>query len=125
VKFTLLRLTLLATALIAPVAEAKTKTVAHRSTNGIASFYSTRFDGRMTASGQRFRSNALTAASLQHPLGSRVRVTNLANHRSVVVRVNDRGPFVKGRAISVTRRAAQQLGFIKAGTAKVRITPLS
>ena len=124
-KLTFLRFTLLTAAMIVPAAEAKPKKVAHSSTEGVASFYSTRFDGRVTASGQRFSSNALTAASLQLPLGSRVRVTNLANHRSVIVRVNDRGPFVKGRNISLTRRAAQQLGFLKAGTAKVRITRLS
>ena len=124
-KLTLLHFTLLTAAMIVPAAEAKPKTVAHSSTEGVASFYSTRFDGRVTASGQRFSSNALTAASLQLPLGSRVRVTNLANHRSVIVRVNDRGPFVKGRDISLTRRAAQQLGFLKAGTAKVRMTRLS
>jgi rare lipoprotein A len=111
--------------MLTPALEAKTKRVAHSSTEGVASFYSTRFDGRVTASGQRFNSKALTAASLQLPLGSRVKITNLANHHSVIVRVNDRGPFVKGRDISVTRRAAQQLGFIKAGTAKVRITRLS
>jgi rare lipoprotein A len=124
-KFTLLRLTLLAAVMLTPALEAKPKKVAHSSTEGVASFYSTRFDGRVTASGQRFNSKALTAASLQLPLGSRVKITNLANHHSVIVRVNDRGPFVKGRDISVTRRAAQQLGFIKAGTAKVRITRLS
>ena len=93
-------------------------------TTGVASFYSTRYDGRVTASGQRFHSNLLTAASRDLPMGSKVRIKNLSNNRSVVVRVNDRGPFVKGRAISVTRRAARELGFTKAGTARVEITPL-
>jgi rare lipoprotein A len=124
-KFTLLRLSLLAAVILTQTLEAQPKKVTHSSTEGVASFYSTRFDGRVTASGQRFNSKALTAASLQLPLGSRVKITNLANHHSVIVRINDRGPFVKGRDISVTRRAAQQLGFIKAGTAKVRITRLS
>jgi rare lipoprotein A len=104
----------------APRAEAKGETGTQ-----IASFYSTRFDGRTTASGQKFNSKLLTAASRDLPFGSKVRITNLANQRSVVVRVNDRGPFVRGRDISVTRRAARQLGFIKAGTARVSVTPVS
>lgn len=124
-KLTPLSITLLVAALSFPAAGAdKIKANVASPTEGVASFYSTRFNGRRTASGQRFNSNAMTAASLQLPLGSRVRVTNLANHRSVTVRINDRGPFVKGRDISVTRRAAQQLHFIKAGTAKVRIEQL-
>ena len=100
---------------------------AHRSTTkvGVASFYSNYYNGRKTANGERFNNHALTAASLDLPLGSRARVTNLANHRSVVVRVNDRGPYRNGRRIDVSRQAAQQLGFVKAGVTKVRITPLS
>jgi len=105
-----------------PVAEEKRD---HSPSSGTASFYSTRYNGRVTASGQRFNSNALTAASLELPMGTRVKVTNLVNHRSVIVRVNDRGPFVKGRLSSVTLRAARQLGFVKAGLANVNIEPLS
>jgi rare lipoprotein A len=93
------------------------------SSTGTASFYSGRYEARRNASGQRFSNNAMTAASLDLPLGSRVKVTNLANQRSVILRVNDRGPFVKGRSISVTRRAARELGFIRTGTARVRIEP--
>jgi rare lipoprotein A len=92
---------------------------------GTASYYSSRYDGRITAGRERFSSNALTAASRDLPFGTRVKVTNLANHRSVVVRINDRGPFVASRSISVTRRAARQLGFVKAGTAQVSIEPIS
>jgi rare lipoprotein A len=84
-----------------------------------ASFYSTKFNGHRTASGQRFNSNALTAAHKTLPLGTRLKLTNPQNHRSVVVRVNDRGPFVKGRDISVTRAAARRLGFTRAGTAQL------
>jgi rare lipoprotein A len=92
---------------------------------GIASFYTSRLNGHRTASGERFNNNALTAAHRTLPLGTRVRLTNSQNHRSVVVRVNDRGPFVPGREISVTRQAAHQLGFLRAGTAKVQISVLS
>ena len=80
-----------------------------------ASFYSTKYNGRRTASGQRFNSNAMTAAHKTLPMGTRVKLTNPRNHRSVIVRVNDRGPFVKGRDISVTRRAAKRLGFTRSG----------
>ena len=83
------------------------------------SFYATRYNGRRTASGQRFSSNALTAAHKTLPLGTRVKLTNPKNNHSVIVRVNDRGPFVKGRDISVTRRAARRLGFTRAGVAQL------
>ncbi|MBV9033632.1 MAG: septal ring lytic transglycosylase RlpA family protein [Acidobacteriaceae bacterium] len=92
---------------------------------GVTSFYTSRLNGHITASGERFNNNALTAAHRTLPLGTRVRLTNVRNHRSVIVRVNDRGPFVSGREISVTRRAAAQLGFLRAGTAKVQISVLS
>lgn len=62
----------------------------------------------------------MTAAHRTLPMGTKLKVTNLANDKTAVVSVNDRGPFVKGRDLSVTRRAAQELGFIKQGTAKVR-----
>lgn len=93
-------------------------------TTGTASFYSSRYDGRLTASGERFNSSALTAASRDLPLGTRVKITNLANGRSVIVLVNDRGPYVRNRIISVTLRAARELGFVEAGTAQVRIEPI-
>ena len=88
------------------------------------SYYSHKYDGRRTASGQRFSSNALTAAHKTLPLGTRVKLTNPANHHSVIVRVNDRGPFVKGRDISVTRRAAKRLGFTRAGVADLEMETL-
>lgn len=77
---------------------------------GKASYYSSRYNGRRTASGERFSNKAMTAASTEHPFGTKLRITNVANNKSAVVRVNDRGPFVKGRSISVTRRAAHQAG---------------
>jgi rare lipoprotein A len=90
-------------------------------TTGVCSYYSRSHNGHITAGGEKFDSNALTAAHRKYPMGTKLKVTNLDNDKSVVVKVNDRGPFVKGRELSVTRRAAQELGFIKQGTAKVRI----
>ena len=91
---------------------------------GIASWYGEKFHGRRTANGEIYDMNALTAAHKTLPMPVRVRVTNLANGRSLVLRINDRGPFVNGRIIDVSRRAAQLLGFQKLGTAKVRVTVL-
>jgi rare lipoprotein A len=88
---------------------------------GLASWYGSRYHGRLTASGERFDMNAPTAAHRTLPFGSRVRVTNLANGRSVTVRINDRGPFVAQRIIDVSRSVARQLGFIQAGVARVRL----
>lgn len=93
---------------------------------GIASFYGgertgTNFHGLVTANGELYDMNALTAAHTTLPMPSLVRVTNLENGRSLVLRVNDRGPFVRGRIIDVSRRAAQLLGFEQQGTARVRV----
>jgi rare lipoprotein A len=88
---------------------------------GFASYYGTRQEGRQTASGDRYDGKALTAAHRTLPFGTRVRVTNLDNEKSVVVRINDRGPFVHGRIIDLSRRAAEDLGFLRDGTAKVRV----
>jgi rare lipoprotein A len=99
-------------------------TVAVSAETVTSSYYSAKYNGRRTASGQRFSSNALTAAHKTLPLGTRVKLTNPKNNDSVVVRVNDRGPFVKGRDISVTRRAAKQLGFTRAGTAQLEMETL-
>jgi rare lipoprotein A len=85
---------------------------------GLASYYS---EGTETASGERFDPQELTAAHPNLPFGTRLRVTNLATGRSVVVRVNDRGPFVPGRSVDVSYSAAQQLGFLDSGTAKVKM----
>jgi rare lipoprotein A len=78
-----------------------------------------------TASGERCDPGALTAAHRTLPFGTKVRVENLKNGRSVVVRINDRGPFVGGRIIDLTKAAAAKLGFLKAGTAPVKLTILS
>ncbi len=88
---------------------------------GIASWYGKRYHGRRTASGQIFDMHALTAAHPTLPFQTRVKVTNLQNGRSVVLAVTDRGPFVPGRVIDVSRRAAELLGFVRQGTARVRV----
>jgi len=91
---------------------------------GIASFYGREWNGHRTASGERFNPDALTAAHRTLPFGTRVRVTNLENGRHVVVRINDRGPFVRGRVLDVSRAAANKLGFVGTGTATVRLEVL-
>jgi rare lipoprotein A len=88
---------------------------------GIASYYADKFHGRQTANGERFNQNALTAAHKTLPLGTKVRVTRINTGKSVVVRINDRGPFIKGRVIDLSKRAAGKLGIIKRGLAKVRV----
>ena len=88
---------------------------------GVASWYGEKFHGRPTANGAIYDMNALTAAHKTLPMPSTVRVTNLENGRSMLLTVNDRGPFVAGRIIDVSRRAAQLLGFQRKGTVKVRV----
>ena len=88
---------------------------------GIASWYGEEFHGRLTASGEIFDMYKLTAAHRELPLGKRVRVTNLKNHKSVVVKVNDRGPFVRGRIIDLSYAAADKIGMIGNGITKVRL----
>lgn len=88
---------------------------------GIASWYGPKFHGRLTANGETFDMNALSAAHRTLPMPSVVRVINLKNGRSLMLRVNDRGPFARGRIIDLSRRAAQLLGFRKQGTAPVRV----
>ena len=88
---------------------------------GRASFYSDLLEGRPTASGQPYRGTDLTAAHRSLPFGSRVRVTNLSNGRTVVVRINDRGPFARNRVLDVSRTAADRLGMRTRGHARVRL----
>lgn len=88
---------------------------------GIASWYGPGFHQKQTANGEIYDQNEMTAAHKTLPMPSIVRVTNLDNGRSVVVRINDRGPFVAGRIIDMTRRGAQLLGYENTGTAKVRV----
>jgi rare lipoprotein A len=92
---------------------------------GIASWYGAKFHGRLTANGSTYDMNALTAAHRTLPMPSLVRVTNLVNGRSLILKVNDRGPFARNRIIDVSRRGAQLLGFKQAGTARVRVQILA
>lgn len=88
---------------------------------GTASFYAAKFHGRRTASGQRFDMHALTAAHRTLPFGSKLRVTNTRNGKSVVVTINDRGPFHGSRVLDVSPAAAERLSMVRAGSAKVRL----
>jgi rare lipoprotein A len=92
--------------------------------NGSASYYADKFHGRTTANGEKYDKNKMTAAHKKLPFGSVVRVVNLNTNKSVTVRINDRGPFVKGRIIDLSRVAAEKLGLIQAGVLKVRVEVL-
>ena len=89
--------------------------------NGTASWYGPGFHGKKTASGERYDQHDLTAAHKKLPLGSEATVTNLETGKSVEVEINDRGPYVPGRKIDLSKEAARQLGVLDDGTAKVRI----
>ena len=91
---------------------------------GIASYYADKFNGRRTASGETFSNGAMTAAHRSLPFGSKVRVTNPANGRSVVVRINDRGPFHGNRLIDLSKSAASTLGIVQRGSGRVELALL-
>jgi rare lipoprotein A len=88
---------------------------------GIASYYGDDYHGKQTASGEVYDMYGLTAAHNDLPLGTKIRVTNLKNGRQVIVRINDRGPFVKNRILDLSYGAAKELGMLVPGTAPVRI----
>jgi len=88
---------------------------------GKGSYYADKFQGRKTASGDIFKQEKLTAAHRTLPFGTKVKVTNLANGRSVNVTINDRGPFAPGRIIDVSKKAARKLGMVDAGVASIKI----
>ncbi len=92
--------------------------------SGIASWYGPGFHGNRSASGERYNQNAMTAAHRSLPFGTKVQVTNLNNGRSVIVRINDRGPFVRGRVIDLSAAAARVLGVMQSGVAPVRLEVL-
>ncbi|ODC02885.1 hypothetical protein BFW38_04275 [Terasakiispira papahanaumokuakeensis] len=91
------------------------------SQEGEATFYADKFQGRLTASGERFNQQAMTAAHRRLPFGVKVRVTNLANHKSTIVRINDRGPFVSGRVIDLSKSAFRRIANIRAGVVNVKV----
>jgi rare lipoprotein A len=92
---------------------------------GEASYYGNELAGNRTASGERFNPRAFTAAHRSLPMGTRLRVTNQSNGKSVIVRVNDRGPFVRSRIIDVSYAAAQQIQMVRAGRAQVKLEIVS
>ena len=92
---------------------------------GKASYYHDRFHGRKTASGVRYNKNELSAAHKTLPLGTQVRVTDSRSGKSVVVKINDRGPYAKGRVIDLSRAAARQIGLVNKGVSKVKVEVLS
>jgi rare lipoprotein A len=94
---------------------------ANYSARGIASYYGKNHHGKQTANGERFNMNALSAAHTTLPLPSCVKVTNLKNNKSIILRVNDRGPFIKGRIIDVSYAAAKELDFIGSGIVEVHV----
>ena len=106
---------LITTAGISGLAEAKT-------INGLASFYKT---GKRTANGERFNPNGMTAAHRTLPFGTRVQVTDIKTGRSVVVRINDRGPFIRNRVIDLSLGAARVVGLQRSGVARVKVLVLN
>jgi len=106
--------------------DGKSEPVAGASTavEGVASFYGKEHQGKKTASGEIFDMNKLTAAHRALPFGAKVKVTNLANNRFVIVRINDRGPFIAGRMIDLSQAAAERLDMIEAGVVRVKVQVL-
>ena len=115
-----------------PVASAATPALSNtqaqqtaaKTLEGVASWYGPKFDGLETASGERYNMNAMTAAQPDLPFGTRVRVENLANHKSVVVRINDRGYLPEKRVLDLSYAAARRLAMTHSGLAEVKITVL-
>ena len=91
---------------------------------GLASYYADRFHGRLTANGERYDRQAFTAAHRRLPFGTQVVVTRLDDGRAVTVRINDRGPFVRGRVIDLSHAAAEKLGMLRQGVVEVRVVRL-
>ena len=104
-----------------PIPAAATVNPVRFSATGIASWYGPQFNHKLTASGEPFNMNSMTAAHRTLPLNTIVRVTDLENGKSVLVRINDRGPYVKGRIIDLSAKAARELGMADEGTARVRL----
>lgn len=92
---------------------------------GKASYYASRFEGRLTANGEVFSNDSLTAAHPTLPFGTKVKITNIDTGQQVVLRVNDRGPFVEGRIVDVTQKAAEKLGFYYQGICLVSLEVLN
>lgn len=120
-----LALTLPATVLFAKETSShKSRSVHTKPITGIASYYGRKFHGKRTASGEIFDKNAMTAAHHSLPFGTKVKVTNLRNGKAVLVRINDRGPHVRGRMIDLSQAAAKKIGLSQVGTAHVKLQVL-
>ena len=104
-----------------PTTRKQSKLSTHKAQRGVASWYGGKEQGHRTASGEPFNEHQLTAAHRTLPFGTRVKVTNLRNGRSVVVKIKDRGPAIPNRVIDISKAAAEQLGFTHQGLAPVRI----
>jgi rare lipoprotein A len=104
---------------LAPVAAPAVKTSGEHQLSGKAAYYSSRFNGRKTASGQLYESNAMTTAHKTLPFGTKLKITNAKNNRSVIVRVNDRGPSTPDRVFDLSRAAAAKLGYLRTGLTDV------
>ena len=109
---------------VAPVPAIEIEPALEHVGDGEASYYGHELAGNRTASGERFNPGALTAAHRTLPLGTRLKVTNKANGKSVIVRINDRGPFIKKRLIDVSLAAARKINMVGAGKAMVRLEML-
>ena len=96
---------------------ASAQTIEH----GLASYYSDKFEGKITANGERYHKDSLTAAHLSFPFGTMVKVTNVKNNKYVIVKINDRGPYIKGRIIDLSRKAMEILDGINDGVIDVKI----
>ncbi len=94
----------------------------HDGVSGLASYYGKKFHGRRTASGERYNMHAMTAAHRRYAFGTMVKVTHVKSGRTVKVRINDRGPFIKGRIIDLSYGAAKKLGMLTEGVARVWIS---
>ena len=91
------------------------------SESGMASYYADKYNGRKTSNGEIFKQHKLTAAHKTLPFGTKVKVTNLSNGQSVKVRINDRGPFIQGRIIDLSKKAAKKIDMVNTGVTKVTI----
>ena len=122
-KIPLLFLFTLFTLVLSACSQTPSSSVRHSSTSyqetGKASFYANKYQGRQTASGERFNQKAKTAAHKKLPFGTRVKVTNVRNGKSVVVRINDRGPFIKGRIIDLSKSAFRTIANTRSGVIDV------
>ena len=112
-------------ALLAAIVFTSSTTSAAQTQTGLASYYHDSLHGRKTASGQIYDKHKVSVAHKTLPLGTKVKVTDVKTGRSIVARVNDRGPFVKGRIVDLSRKAAASLGMIRKGVARVKVEVLS